>query len=66
MGFSVVSEKSGATYYLHSKDVPLKNTGRVQTIYFFSKNPEGSIDLPAGREVIQNKRSGLPFLKKKA
>lgn len=65
MGYSQVSKKSGATYHLHSKDVPLKNTGKVQTIYFFSKKPEGSIDLPDGREVIENPRSGLLFLRKK-
>ncbi len=66
MGFSVISQKTGATYYLHSKDVPLKNTGKVQTIYFFAKKEEGSIELPDNREVIENPRSGLPFLKKKA
>jgi hypothetical protein len=64
MAFSVVSDKSGKTYHLHSKTVSLKNTGRQQTIFFFSTNPEGSIDMPEGYQVVQNQRSGLPFLKR--
>lgn len=52
------------TYFLHSKDVYLKSSSRNQTIYFFSFNEEGAIDLPEGYEVVENTRSGLPFLRK--
>lgn len=37
----------------------------MQTIYYFSKDPKGSIDLPAGYKVVENPKTGLPFLKKK-
>ncbi len=65
MAYSVVSKKTGKTYYLHSKDVTLKG-GRQQTIYFFAGEVKpGALDaLPAGRVVIENDRTGLPMLKK--
>lgn len=54
----------GTIYYLHSKDVTLKNGSGVQTIFFFSKSQEDALDtLPEGKVVIENQRSGLPFLK---
>jgi hypothetical protein len=65
MAFSVISKKSGKTYYLHSRDQELKG-GRKQTIYFFAGEiKEGALDaLPAGRVVFENERTGLPMLKK--
>jgi len=54
-------------YTLYTTDVKLKN-GRMQTLYFFSKGKpkRGSpCDLPAGKEVGVNKRTGLPFLRNK-
>lgn len=65
MAFSVQSQKSGQTYYLHSKDVILRG-GREQTIYFFAREvKEGALDaLPAGYEVMENSRTGLPMLRK--
>jgi len=65
VAFSVVSQKSGKTYYLHSRDVTLRG-GREQTIYFFAQTEkEGAMDaLPAGYEVSENPRTGLPLLKK--
>jgi hypothetical protein len=65
MAFSVISNKSGKTYYLHQRDQELKG-GRKQTIYFFAGEiKEGAIDaLPAGRVVFENERTGLPMLKK--
>lgn len=65
MAYSVVSEKSGKTYYLHTRDVTLRG-GRSQTIYFFAQTiKEGAIDeLPAGYVVSENPRTGLPLLKK--
>lgn len=66
MAFSVKSKKSGKAYILHSKDVKLAG-GRVQTIYYFAgdagKNALSA--LPAGYEVIENERTGLPMLRKK-
>lgn len=66
MAFSVKNSK-GNTYYLNSKNVTLKG-GRKQMIYFFSKDERkstGMAALPAGYKVSENKRTGLPILKKK-
>lgn len=65
MAFSVQSQKTGETYYLHSKDVTLRG-GRLQTIYFFARvEKEGAMDeLPEGYEVMENSRTGLPMLRK--
>jgi hypothetical protein len=52
---------------LYTRDVTLKG-GRKQTIYFFSKRTPKSgkpCDLPSGYSVGVNKRTGLPYLKKK-
>lgn len=57
--------KKGQTYYLHSKDVRLKSTGKTQRIYFFSKSKAGAISMPEGYKVVENPRTGLPFLRKK-
>ena len=53
----------GQTYYLHTKEVTLRG-GRIQRIFFFSKDPSGAIDKPEEYKVVENKRTGLPFLKK--
>lgn len=59
----------GVKYYLAKKDVTLKG-GKEQTIYFFTKEPDGGkgepCDLPADREVNENPRNGFLTLKKKA
>ena len=59
------TNKKGQTYYLHTRDVKLKN-GRVQTIYFFARDVRaGSLDaVPAGYMVVETKRTGMPVLKK--
>jgi len=53
---------------LYSREVKLKRGPRV-TIYFFSKKKPKSgrmmDDLPSGKKVVVNKRTGLPFLKGK-
>ena len=66
MAYSVKSKKSGKTYYLHTKEVELA-AGRKQRIYYFAGIAgENSIDaLPAGYEVMENERTGLPMLRKK-
>ena len=66
MAFSVKSKKSGKTYILHSRLQTLKG-GQQVTLYFFAgEAKEGAIDaLPAGYEVSENEKTGLPLLKKK-
>jgi len=66
MAYNVKSKKSGKTYYLHSKDVKLAG-GRNQRIFYFAGDiREGSVDaLPAGYEIMENQRTGLPMLRKK-
>lgn len=66
MAFSVKSKKSGKMYYLHTKEVELA-AGRKQRIYYFAGEAgSNSLDaLPAGYEVMENERTGLPMLRKK-
>ena len=55
----------GQTYYLHGKEVTLRND-RKQQIYYFARAPKAweALDaLPPGRAVVENPRTGLPFLK---
>ncbi len=52
---------------LYTREVELKG-GRMQTIYFFSKRTPKSgrpCDKPDNMVVGVNKRTGLPYLKKK-
>ncbi|MDO5561382.1 MAG: hypothetical protein Q4G02_01240 [bacterium] len=62
--FSYTNAK-GQTYFLHTKDVTLKN-GRVQTIYYFARDERpGSLNaVPAGYQVVETTRTGMPVLKK--
>ena len=63
MAYSFKNSK-GKTDYLHTKDVTLKG-GRNQTIYYFAKDQrDNACDLPAGKKVVENERTGLPFVKK--
>ena len=66
MAYSVVSKKSGKTYYLHQREQELRG-GRTVTLYYFGgEAKEGAIDaLPDGYEVSENSKTGLPLLKKK-
>lgn len=66
MAYSVVSKKSGKKYYLHTKEVKLAG-GRLQRIYYFAGAiGDNAIDkLPDGYETMENKRTGLPMLRKK-
>ena len=64
MGYSHTNSK-GNTYYLHSKDVQLKG-GRNQAIYYFAKDARSNAcDLPAGKQVVESPKTGLPFVKGK-
>lgn len=65
MAFTYKSK--GKEYTLYTRDVELKG-GKTQTIYFFSaRTPKSGkpTGKPRGYEVKVNKRTGLPFLKKK-
>jgi hypothetical protein len=62
----MTTNSKGQSYYLHSKMVTLKG-GRQQRIYYFAKDvrPADALDaLPAGYQVSENARTGLPMLKK--
>ena len=59
------TNRKGQTSSLHGKEVTLQN-GRKQQIYYFAREPktgEALDALPAGRAIVENPRTGLPFLK---
>lgn len=66
MAYSVKSKKNKKIYYLHTQEVILAG-GRKQRIYYFAGDErKNSLDaIPAGYETIENKRTGLPMLRKK-
>lgn len=66
MSFSAISQKSGKTYFLHSRLQELKG-GQKVTLYYFAgvPGPDAIDHLPEGYEVSENSRTGLPLLKKK-
>lgn len=59
------TNKKGQTYYLHTREVTLKN-GRQQRIYFFARDiRDGALEaVPAGYEVVETERTGMPVLRK--
>ncbi|MGH8046310.1 MAG: hypothetical protein ACREKL_03610 [Chthoniobacterales bacterium] len=65
MAFSVQSKKSGKTYFLHHRLQKLRG-GQEVTLYFFAGDVRAdALDaLPAGYEVSENEKTGLPLLKK--
>ncbi len=60
------TNSKGIVYYLHAKEVTLKN-GRKQTIYYFAKDiREGALsELPEGKEVFETERTKMPVLRNK-
>lgn len=65
MPYEHTTEKG--TYVLHTRSVELKG-GRTQTIFFFTKKGNQAksgnpCDMPSGKAVGINSRTGLPFLK---
>jgi hypothetical protein len=64
MAYSFTNSK-GVTYYLHYRDVTLRG-GRTQRIYFFAREVrDNALDsVPAGYEVVETERTGMPVLKK--
>lgn len=62
--FSVTTKKSGAKYFLHIKPRNLPG-GKTTYLFYFSKSAEGAeTKIPDGFHVVENERTGLPFLKK--
>lgn len=63
------SSKLGTEYYLFSKDVPLKNSNGVSTIYFFSKDPNNKKGKPLAKvpadRIVSETKTGMLVLKKK-
>ncbi len=60
------TNSKGQAYHLHTREVTLKN-GRVQRIYYFARDvrPEQALaEVPAGMEVIETERTGMPVLRK--
>ncbi len=65
MSYSVISKKSGKTYFLHARNQKLKGGQQVMLYYFAGVASEGAMDgLPEGYEVSENTKTGLPLLKK--
>jgi hypothetical protein len=60
------TNSKGVTYHLNSKEVTLFG-GRQSSIYFFSKDerPETATELPGDREVGENPRTGMLFVRKR-
>jgi len=66
MAYSVKSKKSGKTYYLHLREQKRKDGNVTKLYYFAGEVKDGAVDaLPDGYQVIENERTGLPFLKRK-
>lgn len=65
MAFSVVSKRSGKTYFLHARLQKLKGGKEVTLFYFAGEVGPTAIDqLPDGYVVSENEKTGLPLLKK--
>lgn len=66
MAYEYTNSK-GTKYYLHSKSVVLRGSGKKQVIYFFAKEAgKETVDkVPEGFEVVENTRTGLPVLRRK-
>lgn len=55
----VYKNKKGEKFWLHVKE------GRGRTkLFFFSKDPRNSINLPKGYVIVENQKTGLPVLRK--
>ena len=60
------TNKKGQTYFLHTREVTLKN-GRKQTIYYFARDIRDNDALaavPEGYKVVETEKTGLPLLKR--
>ncbi len=65
MAYSVKSNKSGKEYYLHLREQKRKDGGITKLYYFAGEVRDDAVDaLPEGYKVVENERTGLPFLKR--
>ena len=67
MPYEAISKKTGKTFYLHAKDITLRNTGgRGYKIHYFASEigPNAVDQLPEGHEVYEHKHTGTLFLQK--
>ena len=71
MPYSHKSNKTGTTYYLHSKET--ESRGGKRTLFFFAKEVKEAKDgtlaldnVPDGYTVTESAQTGLPLLKKKS
>lgn len=52
------------TFYLHKKNVRMKSVPGLTTVYYFrDKIEEGHCNMPSGKKVVVNERTGRLFLK---
>ena len=61
------TNSKGTQYYLHTQEVKLKGSGKVQRIYYFAKEIDqvrAQAELPTGYQVLESQKTGLPVLKK--
>jgi len=54
LGYSHTNSRN-QKYFLHNRE----------KLFFFSKKEEGCVDLPAGFQVVENHKTGLPMVKRK-
>jgi len=59
MAFSFKNSR-GQVYHLHSRE----GRGGAK-LFFFSKDPSNSIDLPEKYEIFENPKTSLPMVRKK-
>lgn len=67
-GYSQLNSK-GKKYYLYKKEIPLKNSDKIQTIYFFAKSPDNKKGIALSKvpddRIVSETKNGLLVLKKK-
>ncbi len=67
--YSHVSQKNGKKYYLFKKVVPLKNSDKTSTIYWFAKNPTSDKGSPVTAvpedRIVSETKTGMLVLKSK-
>jgi hypothetical protein len=60
------TNSKGTVYHLHAQTMTLA-AGRQQVLHYFAKEVKATAtpcDLPEGYEVVENPRTGLPFIKR--
>ncbi len=60
------TNSKGTKYYLNSKEITLRGSGKTQKIFYFSRDERNNtgIDMPDGYQVVESKKTGLPVLRK--